>query len=232
MADDGCRHDVAEILALQSPLDGNTDDVLLEQGRAPTVARIDGGIDLHEQKAPLRVDVLVDEHARHDPRGDREPLAAPREAVNLDLLLRPRKRTNGESAGASEELRIGNSQDRQIAGVGDVLDDGRIAPLGVASHHFDHRGAGHHVRSRQDALPLKDDPRTPYGLRPESLPGCRQIGLVDGDVDADDGLLQASGSAADAGIAKAAMTARRSRRGDKRRGSITDCPLDRHAPRG
>ncbi len=162
MTDHGDRDHVADVLRGLDPLKDDPDDLPIPQGRAPGVARVDGGVDLNHQviiTGGMGIKGVID--PGDHPAGDRDPPSPGREAVGLDQRAeRGDLAVKIEVGSVGKEFRVEDFDQGQVAVVPDMGNHRPVRGAAVLLLNLQIAGVADHVGTGQDPVAGDDHPGT------------------------------------------------------------------------
>ena len=179
-------NDVADVLGIAAEFaEGETDHLVVRDGRTAAVAGVDRGIHLDAQ-ARYRIVVRHELDPRDDALGDGQRIAAGREAIGQHGILDVRQLVGAlHGRMRIEERGVVQLQNREVDAGSHRHDRGRHLVAGRARLHLDLAGVQHDVCVGENAVTLDHD-AGPGGFGRCLLgPGLEGIGVAHGREDLD-----------------------------------------------
>ncbi len=169
------RDDVADVVATAEAAERESDHLVVVDGGAAAVARVDRGVDLDPQAGRGEI-VEREVDSGYDALRDRERGASGGEAVNHHRVLHRRQLGGARQRRAAFEKRfVVELEDREIDALRDRFDGGGKFVAGLVRLHLHLARVEDHVRVGQDAFAFEDDARAGRFARPLFRPGLVRI---------------------------------------------------------
>ena len=148
--EDAHWHNLAHVLSIIRPLEGDADDVAVAHRRPAAVPGVDGRVDRHDEVILAALQVRGPIYARDDATRDRDAVAADGEADDVDVLLEARRMAERQLDCVEPEGVARDSHDREVGLVRDGEDLRHVLVKVAILAHLQRRGEFDDVRVRND----------------------------------------------------------------------------------